>query len=443
VNLNLDLYSNVKNGSTQYVPQTLGHTLNDRISQSTMVATEVAKDLQAQYGSYSALTGWYVPHEESACLDTGNNIYTAIGNALHTATPGKLVMISPTADVKVCFNNQTYAQALTASKADIVAYQDGLGAGYGFLNGLGHYFYTDSARDQRIAGITQALKDLKAAHATAGIQFWINTELWRMDGSCPSNGGYGCAFPAAWASAKKQLASWSAFASDLMMNEGFLNLDFGIPEAKLSNAANQSIAANFTSDYQHYLTSSEALPAPISAATPPLATPVLIISAASSNIAYGAHTTMTWQCLHTQSCAIYANGALMWSGAGNQSSAFDTGALTQGTTYLVKGTDSSGATISSDPVTVRRARITPRASPRHTPISRRRLLPTVSSASKGASTYRRAMTWPRSSKRSWRCARCPGSRSLSEISARSASSSGQTSPVSSNKRRSERMLRRA
>lgn len=346
--LTIDLYAKVKNGQTTYVPETVGKTLNDRIMQATNIQVAVAKDLAAQYGSYSALQGWYIPHEESECLDTGNNLYTGVATALKAATPGKIIMLSPTVDVKVCFNAQTYAQAVTASKADIIAYQDGLGSGYRRINGIGQNLYTEAARDARRTEITPILQGLKAAHGSAGAQFWINTELWRMDGTCPSNGGYGCSFPGDWTSAKKQLFAWSAIApGNLMMNEGFLNFDFGIERAKLSNSAHQALAGGYTTDYRTYLASSQPVipPAPIA--------PTATISASPTSVVSGNGSVVSWTCSNATKCQIYTNGLLSWDGGGSvSSSAFDTGPLTQNTTYYIKATNSAGVVATSPTIAI-------------------------------------------------------------------------------------------
>ncbi len=250
-----DIDAKIRTNSTLHIPETSGKTINDRISQTYNVSIAVAEDLYAQYGSYPAFYGWYIAHETD-CLDIGNNIYIPIADSLKEITPQKKVMISPTADAKICYNNQSYEQAINLSEVDIYAYQDTIGSGYRRIDNIGDNFYTEASRNIRIRELEDLFKKLKSAHDNTNTDYWINVEAWRMDGTCPVNNGYGCNFPGDWTSVVKQITAWeksSVRPDALMLNEGLTQFDFGIKNMTVMDAANRVRAEVFTRNYLEYI----------------------------------------------------------------------------------------------------------------------------------------------------------------------------------------------
>lgn len=105
------------------------------------VAKNLAADLFAKYGTHSSLTGWYLPFEvdnwnftTSATWTAMVNFYTTVAGYLHTLTPGKPVVISPFFNTS---GGQTAGQwttmwenILASAPIDVIALQDGIGAGH-------------------------------------------------------------------------------------------------------------------------------------------------------------------------------------------------------------------------------------------------------------------------------------------------------------------------
>lgn len=256
--LTVDIHSKNAIGLTQYVAEKPGHTVSERITRTVNANKAMAADLLGKYGAYSSFGGWYLTHETN-CLDEGLAIYKPIAQYLKQISPSKSVVISPPADAAakmVCTDrSKTYLQLVEENKnlIDVYLYQDAIGAGT--YNGA--YHYTDTARQQQMDYLTGVFNELKLIHAQTGTWLWFNTEAWRMNGYC--NGKYpeyGCSYSGTWTEVQKQMNKWaslSLYKGNLMLNEGFLSLDFKIAGAGFADAAKRAKAQAFTNEYRAYL----------------------------------------------------------------------------------------------------------------------------------------------------------------------------------------------
>lgn len=114
-------------------------------------ANALADDLYAKYGTHSSFSGWYLPFEvdnwnftSSASQTNMANFYTTVANHLHALTPGKPVIISPFFNTS---GGQTSSQwttmwqsILATAPIDVVALQDGVGAGHATTGELATWF---------------------------------------------------------------------------------------------------------------------------------------------------------------------------------------------------------------------------------------------------------------------------------------------------------------
>lgn len=250
----------------------------------------MADDIYSKFKHHKSFYGWYLI-QEPHCLDVSMNYFEPIVQHLRLLDSKKITMISPNADAEVCFqykaNNsaqlingyKNYLKIMKSKGIDIIAYQDSVGAAYqagsnqffsysgdllslhnrNSLNGTGKYHFTDRARNLRINYLkTIVLPSLKLAHQGTGVEFWMNTELWRMDGNCLQKTNiYGCNFSSN--SFSKQLDTWFSFTNELMLNEGFMQFDFKNAPITLSNKGNllnkpaRENTTKFTKDYLEYL----------------------------------------------------------------------------------------------------------------------------------------------------------------------------------------------
>lgn len=138
-------------------------------SQATK-ANALADDLYAKYGTHSSFSGWYLPFEVDNWNFTSTtswsnmaSFYTTVANHLHSLTPGKPVVISP-------FFNTTGGQTssqwttmwesiLTTAPIDVVALQDGIGAGHATISQLPTWFAATKAAITSTRPATQLWAD--------------------------------------------------------------------------------------------------------------------------------------------------------------------------------------------------------------------------------------------------------------------------------------------
>lgn len=140
-------------------------------------ANAIADDLYAKYGTHSSLAGWYLPFEVDnwnfTSTTTWSNMasfYTTIANHLHTLTPSLPVIISPFYNTS---GGQTSSQWTTmwtsilgSSPIDVIALQDGIGAGH--------------ATNAQLATWFSATKSAITAGRPA-TQLWADSETFNPD----------------------------------------------------------------------------------------------------------------------------------------------------------------------------------------------------------------------------------------------------------------------
>ncbi len=104
-------------------------------------ANALADDLNSKYGTHTSFAGWYLPFEvdnwnftSTASWSAMATFYTTIANHLHALTPGKPVIISPffnTAGGQTSSQWTTmWSSILASAPIDVIALQDGIGAGH-------------------------------------------------------------------------------------------------------------------------------------------------------------------------------------------------------------------------------------------------------------------------------------------------------------------------
>lgn len=265
----------------------------EALNRNVLLNQMLANDIFFKFKSHSSFYGWYLV-QEPHCMDVALNYFSPIAKFVKSLDSSKKIMVSPNADAENCYgsSSSTNSEYIANTRAilfkakeagiDIVAYQDSMGAGYqpsvkqfpsfkgawlevlrpNLLPEQGFYHYSDLARAMRFNYLNNLiLPSLKIAHETTGVEFWMNTELWRMDGNC---GGqilaYGCAYGGL--DFKTQLEGWSKITGNLMMNEGFSQFDFSynttdpISATNLGNQTGKPAyenAINFKINYQSYL----------------------------------------------------------------------------------------------------------------------------------------------------------------------------------------------
>jgi hypothetical protein len=137
---------------------------NKNASDSAWLNTEASKnkdifnEILQKYGTHPSLTGWYIPYEFSQLTATTftaksnlNSFLKQIGNEIRLKD-SRNIMISPYYNYKYSFLfslsgwTTTLTTVLKDTKIDIVALQDGVGAGYTTLNQVSNIFsYTKKA----------------------------------------------------------------------------------------------------------------------------------------------------------------------------------------------------------------------------------------------------------------------------------------------------------
>lgn len=152
--------------------------ISDRpwLDNEAKVANALADDLWKRYGSHESLTGWYLGFEvdnvESTPAQWNNLVvfYRTVGNHLHKLTPGKPVVIapffSPTAGFSPSQWQTMWEYVLKRSPIDILALQDGVGAGHSTKAQLPAWF----------SAVQSAIQ-----HSRPQTQFWADTETFTLD----------------------------------------------------------------------------------------------------------------------------------------------------------------------------------------------------------------------------------------------------------------------
>lgn len=252
----------------------------DRYRQNINASISIAHDLYKQFESYGpTLEGWYLP-QETSCLDIGlDYYYRPVATSLKQSYPDKKIMVSPAANPRVCFAQEgplgyeTYLRlvgetvtvgARNLKLIDVYNYQDGLGAGSFVENNGVKNYYDDAHRLSRMLQLYPRFQQLKLVHAQAGTEFWINTEVWEMDGTCtdrsdgyckPYTGTFFSDDPNVFDRGYNQLLNYAGrFGCTLMLNEGFSSFNhefFGL--TPLADPKAQTTSLEFTLKYEAYL----------------------------------------------------------------------------------------------------------------------------------------------------------------------------------------------
>jgi hypothetical protein len=153
------------------------HANSQFLNTEGTVAKNVASDLWARYGSHPSIKGWYLAFEVDNVNFTttkswGNmaGFYTNVGNHLHALTPGKPIVTAPfynsaTGQTPAQWQ-QMWTYILQRSPLDVIALQDGVGAGHAAVAQLPAWF--------------SATKNAIAAGRPA-TQLWADTETFNLD----------------------------------------------------------------------------------------------------------------------------------------------------------------------------------------------------------------------------------------------------------------------
>jgi chitodextrinase len=141
------------------------------------IAVDLVEDIWDQYGSYDSFKGWYLSFE----VDNWNmltatewqrmvDFYEEVTDAIHTVSPGLPIMISPFYNVS---GGQTPVQwqtmweyILARTDIDIIALQDGVGAGHAATSDLGSWFAATLAAIDNVSSTTE---------------LWADTETFNLD----------------------------------------------------------------------------------------------------------------------------------------------------------------------------------------------------------------------------------------------------------------------
>ena len=140
-------------------------------------ANALADDLYAKYGTHTSFSGWYLPFEvdnwnftSTASWSAMATFYTTIANHLHSLTPGKPVIISPffnTAGGQTSSQwTSMWSSILGSAPIDVIALQDGVGAGHATTAQLGTWF----------AATKSAITSARPA-----TQLWADSETFNPD----------------------------------------------------------------------------------------------------------------------------------------------------------------------------------------------------------------------------------------------------------------------
>jgi hypothetical protein len=137
------------------------------------VANVLADDLWKRYGQHGSLTGWYLGFEvdnvESTSAEWDNLVafYRTVGNHLHQLTPGKPIVISPFFNTKAGLSpsqwQTMWEYVLKRSPIDVLALQDGMGAGHTTRAQLPEWF----------SAVQNAIQNSRPR-----TEFWADTETF-------------------------------------------------------------------------------------------------------------------------------------------------------------------------------------------------------------------------------------------------------------------------
>ena len=147
------------------------------VNNEATVANQLADNLWSKYGSNTSFKGWYLSFEldnwrflTQADWDRMISFYQTVANHIHTLSPGKPVVIAPFYNTS---GGQTSAQwqamweyILASSPVDVIALQDGVGAGHATVAQLPEWFNATK----------NAINDKRPS-----CQLWSDAENYNLD----------------------------------------------------------------------------------------------------------------------------------------------------------------------------------------------------------------------------------------------------------------------
>jgi hypothetical protein len=214
----------------------------DRNAAALDVGRKVARELWDRYGHRRSFYGWYLTHEMND-LARAAAYYDPLADFCHALSPDKAVMAAPAGTPVVT------REALAASRVDVFAYQDAVGAGYV------PYRYTYQP-ENRLAELAAAYGQYRALHEGSGKHLWADLELWEMDGSA----GYAGAYAAGFDRVRRQI---DLAAEAVEMITAYEGLGF-LEDPKAGSPLKDRRARRLFAEYEAYLTR-DATPQPTDA----------------------------------------------------------------------------------------------------------------------------------------------------------------------------------
>jgi chitodextrinase len=147
------------------------------LNNEATIAKALASDIWSKYGSHTSFAGWYLTFEvdnlneqQQTQWDNLVSFYTTVGSYLHSLAPGKPIIIAPFFNANLGSSAETPAQwttmweyILSRSPLDILALQDGIGAGHATVSQLPTWY--------------QATQTAICTSAP-GMKFWSDAETY-------------------------------------------------------------------------------------------------------------------------------------------------------------------------------------------------------------------------------------------------------------------------
>lgn len=204
--------------------------------------TQLAKDLWTKYGyRYRSFYGFYLAHE-SNCFDQISELnYNPLATEIRKFMPlDKVIKISPPIISRSCGSTEPMNQQIAASKADVISYQDGVGAGFVSTNGYPEKTFN---YQRSINGLTALYTEKAQWHNGSNRHIWANIEIWRyiQHPEVPLANDYSQkdSFSAPLSELRSQIELAQPHTGQLMINEG---LRYFHPQPDVISGAYQDVS---------------------------------------------------------------------------------------------------------------------------------------------------------------------------------------------------------
>lgn len=185
--------------------------LDVRLAMNLSLNHFLSVNLHSAYGFHPSFQGWYIAHEAND-LFAANRFYEPLAQHLKELTPEKAIVISPAGDPQRYGDMSEWIQN---TLIDVISYQDSVGAGYSGLSLT--YTFNPAIRLAELPSLFSRVRQwhsgVNQSRSRNFKQFWTNTEIWSMDGSCTARTDRYCgAVPASYERVNQQfvLAAQSA-----------------------------------------------------------------------------------------------------------------------------------------------------------------------------------------------------------------------------------------